>query len=97
MAALRPLHQNFDDRRIGDVVGYSRVKLESASDTLTVPTLASTTANASSAQVQRANDSAVTVTDDGANTVTIAGGTAGQEVSIVTLHGPATVNFGAEA
>lgn len=95
MAALIPLHQNFDDRRNGDVVGYTRVKLVSTSDTVTVPKLANTTASASSAQVRRANDAAVTVTDDGANTVTIVG-TVGDEVSIVTLHGPATVNFGDE-
>lgn len=76
-------------------LGVHRVTLVSASDTITVSKLANTTSNASSAQVRDRGEGAVTVTDNGANTVTIAGGTAGNVVTIVTLH--RYVNLGAEA
>ena len=96
MAALLPLFQRFHDEKIGFNIGVSRVTLLSASDTITVPTLANTNSNASSAQVRGPNEAAATVTDDGANTVTIVG-TAGNTVTVVTIHGPDVVNFGAEA
>lgn len=95
MAAIKPFQQKFEDMR-GFTIGISKVKLLSASDTLTVPTLANSNANASSAQVRGANEAAATVTDDGANTVTIVG-TVGEEVTVVTQHGPSLVNHGAEA
>jgi hypothetical protein len=96
MAAVLPFFQRFHDEKIGLNVGVSKVKLVSTSDTITVPTLANTNSNASSAQVRIANEPAVTVTDDGANTVTIVG-SIGDEVTIVTAHGPDVINFGAEA
>lgn len=97
MAAVLPFFQRFHDEKLGFTIGVHRVELTSSSDTITVPTLANTTSNASSAQVRIANESSVTVTDDGANTVTIASGSAGNKVTIVTVHGPGVLNFGAEA
>ncbi len=96
MAAILPDLQRFEDFRNGTIIGVHFVTLTSSSDTITVPKLANTTNNASSAQVRRAGEGAVTVTDDGDNTVTIAGGTAGDKAVIVTAHGPATINFGDE-
>ena len=96
MAALIPDFQRFDDLRDGTTLAVTKVTLVSASDTITVPTLANTTSNASSAQIRGANEAAATVTDDGANTVTLVG-TVGNKVTVVTLHGRDVVNFGAEA
>jgi len=96
MAALLPVRQNFVDMK-GFTIGIHQVTLQSTSDTVTVPTLANTTASASSAQVRGANEGAVTVTDDGANTVTLASGTAGDTVTFITHHGPSLINYGAEA
>ena len=96
MEDLIPNFQRFDDLRDGTTICVTKVTLVSASDTITVPTLANTTASASSAQVRAAGEVAATVTDDGANTVTIVG-VAGDKATIATLHGPANVNFGSEA
>jgi hypothetical protein len=86
------------DEKIGFQILVSRVPLTGdATDTFTVPTLANTTNNASSAQVRIANEAAVTVTDDGSNTVTLAGGVKGAFATIVTIHGPGVLNYGAEA
>lgn len=95
MAALIPDFQRFDDLRDGTTLCVTKVTLVSASDTITVPTLANTNSNASSAQLRAAGEVAATVTDDGANTVTIVG-VAGDKATIATLHGPAQLNFGAE-
>lgn len=95
MAALLPSRQRFVDMK-GFQIGIHTVTLLSTSDTITVPALANTTSNASSNQVRQANEAAATVTDDGANTVTIVG-TAGNQVTVVTVHGPGLVNYGAEA
>lgn len=94
MAAVQPILQRFEDLRDGSIIGISKVKLVSTSDTVTVPTLANTTANASSKQIRNANEAAVTVTDDGANTVTIVG-VAGDVVTLVTHH--RFINYRAEA
>lgn len=95
MAAIKAFQQQFVDLR-GAVIGISRVKLVSTSDTLTVPKLANSTNSASSAQVQGANEVAATVTDDAANTVTIVGAI-GDEVTVITHHGATLVNYGKEA
>lgn len=95
MPAVLPFFQRFHDEKIGFNIGVSRVKLVSTSDELTVPTLANTASNASSNQVRLNAEPAVTVTDDGANTVTIVG-SIDDEVTIITVHGPSVSNFGAE-
>lgn len=95
MAAIKPVLQEFVDMK-GFTIGIHRCDLVSASDTLTVPLLANSTASASSAQVRDTNESAATVTDDGANTVTIVG-TAGDRITVITIHGSSLINFGAEA
>lgn len=66
-------------------IGVHKVTLVSTQDSLTVPVLAVNSNNASSAQVRRVGDASVTVTDDGANTVTIVG-SPGDEALIVTVH-----------
>lgn len=95
MALLVPLAQTFYDipGLPGFRLGLTRVKLVTTSDTVTVPTPASSTASASAGRVLQAGQAAATVTQSG-NTVTIAG-TAGNEVMVVTLH--PNVNSGAEA
>lgn len=85
MAANTPKFQKFVEFAPGYKIGIHQVKLLSASDTVTVPVLAHTTSNASSAQVRRNGDPSLTVTDDGSNTVTIVG-TTGQEGVVVTMH-----------
>ncbi len=97
MALIAPTGQSFNDvKQLGAdvVIGLSTVTLVSASDTVTVPRLANTASNASSAQVRDAGEAAATVTDDGVNTVTIVG-TAGNKVTLVTLH--RNINLGLEA
>lgn len=86
MAALVPNSQAFVDvpGMPGLRLGITRVTLLSASDTLTVPDPASTTASASCAGVRNAGEAACTVTQSD-NTVTLAG-TAGQTLTVVTLH-----------
>lgn len=93
MAALVPDSQTFLDLRDGTILGISNVTLQSASDTLTVPKPANTTASASAAGLRDANQASATVTQSG-NTVTIAG-TAGQKLVVVTLH--RFIDSGAEA
>jgi hypothetical protein len=95
MALLIPTLQHFYDipGLPGSVIGVSRVKLLTSSDTLTVPAPASSTASASVGRVLQAGQAAATVTQSG-NTVTISG-TAGNEVFVVTLH--QALNFDAES
>jgi len=85
MAALLPSLQHTVDLRNGAQVLISVVTLLSTSDTITVPKLANTTASASSAQLRNAGEAAVTVTDDGANTVTLVG-TAGNQCTVASIH-----------
>lgn len=94
MAALVPTFQKFIDLPDGRVLGVTKVKLVSTSDTITVPKPASTSANVSAAGLRGPDDAACTVTQSG-NTVTLAG-TAGQEITVTTLHRP-FVNSGFEA
>lgn len=100
MAAVLPVQQQFVDLRNGTVVGIHVVNLVSTSDTLTVPKLAQTTTDSvSSATLRRADASTATITDDAqsgtSNTVTIVG-TAGEQLLVVTVHGPNMINFGDE-
>jgi hypothetical protein len=86
MAALTQFFQRFYDTSKGEKIGIHIVTLTSASDTITVPTLADgTTNNTSARQLNRSGQSSVTITNT-ANVITIAGGSAGEEVVIVTLH-----------
>lgn len=95
MATLKPYLQHQVDLRDGSIIVISKLKLLTSSDTFTVPKLANTTASASSDQIRNAGEAAVTVTDDGANTITMAGGVAGNTCTIVSHH--RFVNSGAEA
>jgi len=95
LATIRPYLQQFVDLRDGSIIGIHKLTLQSSSDTFTVPDLANTTASASADQIRDANENSVTVTDDGANTVTLASGTAGDTVTVATHH--RFTNSGAEA
>lgn len=88
MALLIPKAQQFfdlHDKALGVVICVTTLKLISASDTFTVPTLSDVTSGVSVKQLERANDPTVTVTNSNF-TVTVAGGTAGDEVLIVSVH-----------
>ena len=85
MAAIYPLSQKYVDIDRGLKLGIHTLKLVSASDTITVPQLASTTASAASAQLLRYGDATVTVTDDADDQVTIVG-KKGSVVLVITLH-----------
>jgi uncharacterized heparinase superfamily protein len=85
MATLLPIRQQFTDLSNNALIGIHVLKLASASDTFTVPNLADTTSGASVKQLERSGDATVTVTNSG-NTVTIAGGAAGNEVLICSVH-----------
>lgn len=90
-----PYLQQFVDLRDGSIIGIHKLKLLSTSDTFTVPALANTTANASADQIRDAAETAVTVTDNGDNTVTLASGTVGNICTIVTHH--RFINSGSES
>lgn len=97
MAALIPKFQTFVDLRNGTTIGITVVTALSASDTITVPTLAATTVTNSTAQLEGpGNEGTPTITASG-NTVTIASGTVGNDYLIVTRHPNSVINFGAEA
>ena len=93
MAALVPLYQEFFDIANGLSVGVTKVKLVSASDTVTVPSPAHATASAAVGRLLQGSNAAATISQSG-NTVTIVG-TAGNEVFVCTLHN--RVNSGPEA
>lgn len=93
MSLLVPLLQRTSDNRDGTQVVITKVKLITTSDTLTVPTPASSTGSASVGRVLPAGSSACTATQSG-NTVTLVG-TAGDIVYVTTLHN--FINSGAEA
>lgn len=95
MAALLPKLQQFVDLRDGSIIGITKATLLSSSDTLTVPTLANSTASASSDQIRNAGEAAVTVTDNGSHTITLSNGTVGDTVTIVSHH--RFINYQAEA
>lgn len=94
MATLLPDFQQYIDLRDGTILGVHKLTLKTSSDTFTTPVGANSTASASVAQVRDAGEASVTVTSS-SNTVTIASGTAGNKVTIVSLH--RNVNYGAEA
>jgi hypothetical protein len=94
MASLLPDFQQYIDLRDGTILGIHKVTLKSTSDTITTPVGANSTASASVAQIRDAGEAAVTVTSS-SNTITIASGTAGNTVTIASLH--RNVNYGAEA
>ena len=94
MAAILPRAQKYVNLLPNIIVGIHLLELVSASDTFTVPKLANTTANTSSATLRLADGNTVTVTNDGADTITLVG-TAGQSVLVVSAH-QNMVNFGAE-
>lgn len=85
MAALTMFKQNYVDLPDGKMFGLHVVTLQSASDTITVPDLANTTSGASVKHMRRQGQAALTVTNSG-NTVTIAGGTKGDQAVIVSFH-----------
>jgi hypothetical protein len=66
------------------------VKLASASDSFDLPNMAA--ASNSVVQLRRPGDSAVTVSQSDINTVSISGGSAGQDVLLVSSHNDPIVN-----
>jgi len=98
MAALVPIFQVFEDVKVnGNSFGIHKVVLQSASDTVTVPTLADTTPSNSVVELDDGNnDSGVAVAASGANTVTLIGGSAGGVVWFMTRH-KGRINYTAEA
>lgn len=95
MAAIYPRHQMYVDITDGLTIGIHVLWLTSASDSITVPQLASTTASAASAQLRTLTDASATVTDDGDDVVTIVG-TKNRRCIVVTLHAT-RINSGPEA
>lgn len=84
MATLVPVLQTSLDLRDGTQVFITKLKLLSTSDTFTVPDLAVATSGLSVKQVKMASgETTLTVTNSG-NTVTLAGGTSGELVTIVS-------------
>ena len=98
MAAIQPNFQVYEDVKVqANVFGIHRVQLASSSDTVTVPTLASTTPSNSVGELDDSNnDAGVTVSTSDANTVTLIGGTQGGIVWFLTRH-RGRVNFFPEA
>ena len=88
MAALLPVVQEFEHTNIdGNTFGIHKVILVSSSDTVTVPTLAHSTPSNSVIELDDGNnDTGVTVSASGANTVTLIGGSAGGVVWFMTRH-----------
>lgn len=95
MAVIRPTYQNYTDTKTGTTIGIHIVTPVTTSDTFTVPMLANSTVNVSSATLRRADGNTATVTNDGANTITVAG-TVGDTVLIVTVHPARVGNYGPE-
>ena len=84
MATAIVLRQDFLDLRDGTAAVITKVKLLSASDTVTVPDLAVSTSGLSVKQVKMASgEPTLTVTNSG-NTVTLADGAAGDQATIVS-------------
>jgi hypothetical protein len=84
MALLVPVFQHFHDLPGGGILGVTKVKLLSTSDTLTVPLPSHQTATASVGRVLQGSAAACSVTQS-AQTVTLVG-TAGNEVIVCTVH-----------
>jgi hypothetical protein len=99
MAAIQATVQVFEHVKVGgNSFGVHKAILQSSSDTLTVPTLADrTTPSNSVAELDDGNnDTGVTVSASGANTVTLIGGTRNGVVWFTTRH-RGYINYGAEA
>lgn len=96
MATIRPIYQQYVDTKEGTTIGIHLVTPVTTSDTFTVPTLASSTVNVSSAILRRADGNTATITNDGANTITVAG-TVGDTVLVVSVHPARVNNYGPEA
>jgi hypothetical protein len=95
MAQLFTDVQEFVDLRNGTIIGIHQVTLQSASDTLRIPNLRARATFANSvAQVRDEDETSLTLTAGNKNTVTLAGGSAGDRVTIITRHGSNVVNFG---
>lgn len=101
MAQLVPILQKYFDFGRGLSVGVHLARsTNTTSDTIHVPQLAGTTANESSALLQRPGAAAHTVTDDADDDITItyaASTPVGTEFIVVTLHRQGAVNYGPEA
>jgi hypothetical protein len=79
-------YQKYHELPTGEVIGIHRVTLLTASDQFSVPPLADpSNAGRSASQLRQLNDTAVTVSTSGANTVTLTG-TAGTTCLVVTRH-----------
>ena len=61
------------------------VRLDGPAETVELPNMAATSNSA--VQLRRPGDGAVTVTQTDINTISITGGSAGQEVLIISSHG----------
>ena len=98
MAALIPTFQIFEHVKVdGNSFGIHKVILASASDTVTVPTLAAAThANSVIELDDSNNDTGVAVSTSDANSVTLIGGAAGGVVWFMTRH-RGRINYVAEA
>ena len=98
MAALIPTFQYFEHVKVGgNSFGIHKVILASASDTVTVPTLAHTTPSNAVVELDDSNnDTGVAVAASDANTVTLIGGAAGGVVWFMTRH-RGRINYVAEA
>jgi hypothetical protein len=77
-------------RRGESAVVATVVKLASATDSFDLPRMAA--ASNSVSQLRRPGDAAITVSQTDVNTVSITGGSAGQEVLLVSLHNDPIVN-----
>jgi hypothetical protein len=106
MALLRPKSEKFIHLNDGNgtVIGIFVVTILSSSDTLTVPDLSQTATDknatniGSSAMLLMQNGNTVTSITDNANsgngrTITITGGTPGQDITIVASLHPNMVNY----
>ena len=87
MATLLPVQQTFLDLRTGTQVFITKVKLLSASDTVTLPLPSNTTNGASVSQVRDTGEAGVTLSHAATTgVVTITAGTVGQTVTLCSLH-----------
>ena len=93
MATLDNFFQRFISLPDGKKLGIHIVVLRSSSDSFTVPKLDNSSSGLAVKQLVKNGDSALTITNSDAYTVTVAGGTEGAEVVIATLHEEARLNY----
>ncbi len=106
MAQLFPKWQKFVDVPGNHTLGIHLVEVLTSSDHFYVPKLAQRTDNSvCTSLIERYDENTATVTDNaatadssafGGNTVTVASGTVGDELLIVTCHGRDMLNSGDE-